>query len=166
MMRKELAFVVHVFVAMVGSTALGGFLLIIASPLLAKSKNPWFDFPYSPLLWGSAFLVGLLLNRAMRNRSARWVWLVGASWLTLLVLGDIKSGNRHWCSGCTLLQSIWYSYSSYWNCSDECLGLLIVTTPMLNSIAYSAGAAVALRFQHPKDVNRSSVEAGPRDGAI
>jgi len=56
MMRKELAFVVHVFVAMVGSTALGGFLLIIASPLLAKSKNPWFDFPYSPRCGDQLFL--------------------------------------------------------------------------------------------------------------
>jgi hypothetical protein len=146
-MRKELAFSLHVLVAMVASMVLGGVLLIITSPLLNKSKNPWFDFPYSPLLWGSAFLLGLLLNRFMRDASARWVWLVGACWLTLLVLGDIKSDNQRLSNDCSLLQFVWYSYFSYWNCTQECLGQLIATTPMLNSIAYSAGAALALRLR-------------------
>ena len=155
-MRKELAFAVHVFVAMVASTILGGLLLIIASRLLGKSRSPWFDVPYSPLLWGLAFLVGLLLNRPMRSPSAKWVWVVGVCWLTLLAASNIGAYDPRYCDGCSLLQFIWYSCFSYWNCSGECLGQLIATTPMLNSIAYSVGAAVALRFQ---DVNNEKPEA-------
>jgi hypothetical protein len=149
-MRKELAFAVHLIVAMVVSTALGGVLLIILSHWLSNAKNPWFDFPYSPLLWGSAFLMGLFLNRAMRNPSAKWVWLVGVSWLTMLAASNIRAYNPEWCHGCSFLQFIWYSCFSYWNCSNECLGQLLATTPMLNSIAYSAGAAVALRLRPAK----------------
>jgi len=153
-MKKGLAFAVHVFVAMVVSTVLGGLLLIVLTSRLGKLKNPWFDVPYSPLFWGSAFLLGLLLNRVMWSPSAKWVWIVGVFWLILVAVGDINAYDPRWCDGCSLLQFIWYSTFSYRNCTGECLGQLIGTTPMLNSIAYSAGAALALRSRRADKVNR------------
>jgi hypothetical protein len=94
-MKKVLAFALHVFVAMAVSTVLGGLLLILLNNKLGKLKNPWFDVPYSPVFWGSAFLLGLLLSRVIRSPSAKWVWLVGVFWLALVAVGNVNAYDPH-----------------------------------------------------------------------
>src|SRR5215472_6462998 len=140
-------FSLHTLVALMGSMGLAWLLFMLFSPWLGTAKNPWTDFPYSPFLWGSAFFLGLLINMATRNRSAKWVWLVGLLWLIAFTTSNVKGYDPRWCLGCSVQQYVWYSLFSYWNCSQECLGQLLVTTPMLNSIAYSIGATLALSLK-------------------
>jgi len=145
-MKGALIYVAHVLFAMIAVMVVGGLACVAANSWFGKAKNPWLDVPYSPLLWGLAFVLGLFVNRVMPNPSAKWVWVVGVSWLILTVAGDIRVYDPRWCNGCSLSQYLWYSYFSYWNCTQECLGQLLGTAPMLNSVAYSLGAAIALRF--------------------
>jgi hypothetical protein len=145
-MKKAALFGLHVVIAMMVTMVVGGLMCVIVNSWLGKSKNPWVDVPYSPLLWGSAFLLGLLLNRIMLNDSAKWVWIVGLAWLIIFVASDIRAYDPRWCRGCSLSQYVWYGYFSYWNCSQECMGQLLGTAPMLNSVAYSIGAALAQNY--------------------
>jgi hypothetical protein len=44
------------------------------------------------------------------------------------------------------------SYFDYYKCSsDECLGLLFATCPMLNSLAYSLWATIGFNFGRPPE---------------
>jgi hypothetical protein len=54
MMRKELAFVVHVFVAMVGSTALGG-SAHHCQPFVGQVKESVVRLPIQPAVVGISF---------------------------------------------------------------------------------------------------------------
>jgi hypothetical protein len=140
-------FVLHALVAMPGSMLTGGFLFLIAFyPWVSKERNPWLDVPYSPIFWGTGFVLGFLLNRSMRNSSAKWVWLVGVLWLIVMGASEVRTYDPRWCLGCSLRQYVWDSLFSYWNCSQECLGQALVTAPMLSSVAYSVGAVVGNRF--------------------
>ena len=145
-MKGAVVFAAHALLAMLATVVVGGLMCVAVNSWLGKVKNPWFDVPYSPLLWGFAFLLGLFVNRVMPNRSARWVWIVGVSWLVLAGASNVRDYDPRWCNGCSLPQYLWYSYFSYGNCTQECLGQLLGTAPMLNSIAYSLGAAIAVKF--------------------
>jgi len=146
--KGAVIFVAHVLLAMIATMVIGGLMCVTVGAWLGKARNPWFDVPYSPLLWGFAFFLGLFLNLIMPTHSAKWVWIVGALWLIVVGASDISAYDPRWCNGCSLPQYVWYSYFSYWNCTQECLGQLLVTAPMLNSVAYSLGAAAALKFSH------------------
>jgi hypothetical protein len=140
-------FALHAFIAMVGSVLIGSFFFLIAlRPWVSKAQNPWLDFPYSPVFWGLGFVLGFLLNWYMRTSSAKWVWVVGASWLIVMGASEIRTYDPRWCNGCSLGQYLWDSFFSYWNCSQECLGQALVTAPLLSSVAYSLGAAIGNRF--------------------
>jgi hypothetical protein len=73
---------------------------------------------------------------------------VALIWLTLAVLDSFRTYyTGPWCSvGCVLrhMSDQLFTLDSS-KCSDECLGQLIVTTPVLNGIAYSVGAWIGLR---------------------
>jgi hypothetical protein len=79
-MKGTVIFVAHVLLAMLATMVVGGPMCVIVGAWLGKAKNPWFDAPYSPLLWGFAFFLGLFLNWIIPTHSAKWVWtLVGAT---------------------------------------------------------------------------------------
>jgi hypothetical protein len=145
--KKTALFGLHVALAMVFAMIVGGMLCIMAGSWFGKSKNPWIDVPYSPLVWGSAFILGLVVSRFLRDPSAMLVWAVGVAWLILLMASDSRGYNPRWCMGCSLSQYLWYSYFSYWNCSQECLGQALGTAPMLNCVAYSLGAVLSLKVK-------------------
>jgi len=147
-MKKAAIFASHALMAMIVIMVVGGLICVIVNSWMGKSKNPWVDVPYSPFLWGLAFVAGWLVNHVLPTESAKWVWVVGVAWLLLFATSDISAYNPRWCQGCSIQQHIWYSYFSYWKCSQECLGQLLGTAPMLNSVAYSIGAMVALKFGH------------------
>jgi hypothetical protein len=98
-------------------------------------------------MWGAAFVLGLFVNRELRDRSAYWVWIIAALWLGYHIVEDLKWYDPRWCHGCSAAQFVWYNYFSYRNAMQEGLGQLFATAPMLNSLAYSAGAALGLRFK-------------------
>jgi hypothetical protein len=147
-MKEAAVFAAHVLVAMLATMIVGGLMCVAVNSWLGRVRNPWFDVPYSPLLWGFAFVLGMFVNRLKPNRSAKWVWIVGVSWLIVAGASDVRIYDPRWCNGCSLPQYLWYSYFSYRNCTQECLGQLLGTAPMLNSIAYSLGATFALRLSH------------------
>ena len=156
-------FVLHGLVATVGGLVLG-FVVLSFVPLHRVGPH-WrlitflTDVPYSPAFWLAALILGYVVNRYMGDRVACWVGVAGLLFMVLLILGSYP-GYRH--PGYELAASK-HSFTNYIVGSlfaldpnrcpgDECLGKLFFTTPMLNSVAYSIGAAAALR-------RRKAVEA-------
>jgi hypothetical protein len=123
-------------------------LLGIESPTMQRVLT---DVPYGPLIWGSGLALGFFVNRRARNVSACWVGLIG-----ILLLAFLVGHSYH-----NYESSIYYrkvTNNSFWVYTDnllftpdlakcggsECLGELVFTTPVLNSVAYSIGAWLAL----------------------
>jgi hypothetical protein len=149
-MRGEiLSFVPHVLLAMAGGTCAGiaadAFFL---EPLLKSHRHlPTFGV-YNPIFWACGLLLGVFVNYRARNRSARYVWAVGVAYLLCV----LPAGHQGYSHAFKTLFSI--------DCTDgECLGLVFVTVPFLNSIAYSGGAWFGLRFA--QETHRRTVETAP-----
>jgi hypothetical protein len=128
-----------------------GFVLFgaVVRPIVGESTNPLLDVPYSPLFWGTGLVLGFLMGNLTRSASARWVWIVGVSWLAWLLIGELVHYDPRWSYGMSRAEVVWYSYFSASNnkCTQECLGKLFAVTPMFNCVAYSVGAAIGLRFK-------------------
>jgi hypothetical protein len=135
-------FIVHAAAATVGSFIAGFVVTEILHP--SGIANFWFDTPYGPSFWGTALVFGFCLNLAMDDRSAKWAWAVGLLWLALWCGVTVAEYGPQWTHGRSLGQELWSEYFSYWHCSEECLTQMFVTTPTINSMAYSVGAAIAL----------------------
>jgi hypothetical protein len=140
----------HVPLATFGSMAVS---LVVITPASWLLRMAGLDLsyigrlgPYTPAFWAMALLLGLLTNRYMENRFAGWVWAVGLVFLFVVMAWDVSilkhSGRSHyWRYELDQLFSI-----NSGKCGDsECLEELLVTTPVLNSIAYSVGAWLAFR---------------------
>jgi hypothetical protein len=158
--KMVLRFVMHSALATIGGATVG---LILLSFVHLHPVGPHWrpitliaDVPYSPAFWGSALLLGVFVNRNMADRSALWVGPVGAVMLALLI-GLSFPGYRG--SGYELARSD-HSFLRYIGgelfgldpnaCGgDECLGKLLFTMPVLNAVAYSAGAWFGLRSKRP-----------------
>jgi hypothetical protein len=139
---KELVlFGLHTIFAMVVCTFLGGLTIIaLGTWLTGGSENALLDAPYSPCLWGLAALAGFFLTRLLPSGFPGLVWIAGVAWLLLWIIRTLPSYDPRWCMGCSESQYLWFSFFSYRNCMQECLGQMFVTAPMLSSIAYSIGA--------------------------
>jgi hypothetical protein len=150
-------FIMHSVLATVGGV-LVGFVLLHFVPLPPigphwRLKTLFADFPYSPAFWGSAMLLGFIVNRRIADRSACWVGPFGVLVLALLVglsiPGYEASGyelNRTGHSFLNYIHGELFGLDPKACGSDECLGKVMFTTPVLNSIAYSVGAWIGLRF--------------------
>ena len=151
-MNKIPVFLGHALLATAGPLLLAALTGVAEEDYLHRTiiANAWLDPPFSPLLWGSALIAGLFVNRVARRRSAQWVWITGVSWFALAVILDVNPFNPGWCKGCSFFQYLWETYFNDRECNHECIGLMFVTTPMLTSIAYSFGAVLALKFTSPK----------------
>jgi hypothetical protein len=149
--QELLALLVHFPLATLGSMALS---FVVMAPLSWVLRMLQFDVsyvgqlgPYTPAFWGVALLLGLLVNKFMSNRSACWVGGIGLVFLFAVMFWDI-SILKH-----SVTPDYWkYEFDQLFSlsskkCGDsECLEQLLVTTPVLNSIAYSVGAWFGLRF--------------------
>jgi hypothetical protein len=140
-MRALAKFLVHVGAAMPGAVILGVMLCGLES---SGGKNPWFDVPYSPFLWGTALVLGFALTRLLGDKTGLWVWMVGISWFVLFTVSELRFYSPQLCDGCTRAQYFWDTYFSYRDMTGEGLGLFFATAPMLTSLAYSVGAAAAV----------------------
>lgn len=154
-MRGFKMFAAHLLLWAIG-TVVSVIVLFLFSPM-AEKANPLFDWPYSPLLWGIALLIGVVANNVIRHSSGYWVWVIGALWLAYSIYDTLRGYDPRWCLGCSPSFYAWHSFFAYGDAYQEGLGMLFGTTPMLNSIAYSIGAAVGMRLPwnlseiaHPK----------------
>jgi hypothetical protein len=144
-------FGLHVILAMLVSTILGGLLCVLVGALVNHgTENAMLDAPYSPLLWGSAGVCGFFFSRKLPSKYSSWVWIVGVAWLLLGIVSDLQWYDPRWCRGCSKLMWVWYNYFSYRDSMQEGLGLLLVTGPMLNSVGYSIGAYISSVAQQKK----------------
>jgi hypothetical protein len=104
----------------------------------------------NPVLWGPGLILGLLVNRFALKSTACWVWLAGMFWIACGLFASLYTHHARFAGICSPLDSIrngFFSYSSYGSsyCGDH-RNLMLFTVPTFNSIAYSLGAWVALRF--------------------
>lgn len=164
---RAFRFIFHGFAATLGGPVIGLMLLLpfwngaahhqgFFVLLLAGSQ-------YSPAFWGSGFLLGLVINDHMQNRSAQWV---GPICVVLLLCGFLY--DSWFLSHSTYFRvaaqgHFWrYEYDHLFslddrNCGgDECLGKFFGTLPVLTSIAYSAGAWLALRHAKKHDAGSTT----------
>src|SRR5882762_10010552 len=111
------------------------------------------DFPYSPAFWGSSFLVGFFVGRYSKDGCAIWIGpaalLIFAALIVASVPGYEQSQYELAISNHSFLKYIWgglFSVDSSMCGSEECLGKAMFTTPVLNCVAYSIGAWLAIRI--------------------
>lgn len=153
--RKVGRLIVHAAIAGVGCMFVG-FLLL--SFLQIKARGPHYfvilfftDVPYSPAFWGSAFVVGFFLNRYFKDNLAYWSGPIAVLALALMILIDLAEYEHNSyeiaASNHSFIRYEWgqlFSLDPNKCPADECLGKLLFTAPVLNSIAYSVGARLAV----------------------
>ena len=104
----------------------------------------------NPVLWGPGLILGLLVNRFALKSTACWVWLAGMAWIACGLLASLYTYHAQFAGICSPLDSIRYGFFSYGSYGSSYCGdhknLMLFTVPTFNSIAYSLGAWVALRF--------------------
>lgn len=147
----------HVPIAILGTVLIA---IVMGWPIIAifsRLGMRRFDFamPYNPLLWVSGVLLGLLVNRFARHRSACWVGAIALLLMFAVMVWDISIFKRSGYYGALTQGHYWkYEFGQLFSpddatCSDsECLGKLLVTLPVVASIAYSIGAWLGLRSWH------------------
>ena len=154
--KMALRFMLHSALATIGGVLVG--LLVLNFVPLRQVGPHWrlvrlfADFPYSPAFWGSALFLGFLANRRMRDRCACWVGPAGVFMLALLIALSIP-GYEHSQyelehtdhSFLKYIHGELFSLDPKKSVSDEGLGKVLFTTPVLNAVAYSVGAWVGLR---------------------
>jgi hypothetical protein len=111
----------------------------------------FFDIPYSPAFWGSALMVGFVLNRKLRDSMAYWLGPVEVLLFAILILASIPGyeASRYeiTVSNHSFLRYIWgalFSIDPNKCPGGECLGQLLFTLPFLNCVAYSLGAGLGI----------------------
>jgi len=153
-MRTAVSFLLRASVAMVISPILVFVVGLSAVILFNKSHgiNSVLNAggAANPFLWGPGLIFGLLVNRFALKSTACWVWLAGMVWIAYGLLASLYTYQARFAGICSPLDSIWngfFSYGSYGSsyCGDH-QNLMRFTVPTFNSIAYSLGAWVALRF--------------------
>ena len=154
-LRKHLPtikrFVKHAAIAAIGCMILRFALLNLVH---IRARGPHYfailfstDVPYSPAFWGSAFFVGLGLNRRSEDKTAYWLGPMALLSLAMLILASIPGYERTSyevaSSNHSFLRYVWgqlFSIDPNKCPGDECLGKFLFTTPVLNCVAYSLGA--------------------------
>ena len=151
-------FVGHSFVA----TALATLAVIMCDSALAIALRPFLRGPIfdagswlGPLVWWPGLLLGFLVNRVTRHRSACFVWIAGLILLAYPALANLAYSNPH--AGSSLMGRLFPRQQA--DCAaSECLDVLFNTWPALNSITYSLGACLAFLVKGRKtDVTEGSL---------
>jgi hypothetical protein len=153
-MRTAVSFLLHASVAMVISPMVV-FVVVLSAVILFNNSHGINSVlnaggAANPFLWGTGLILGLLVNRFALKSTACWVWLVGMVWIACGLFASLYTYHARFAGICSPLDSIWngfFSYGSYGSsyCGDH-QNLMRFTVPTFNSIAYSLGAWVALRF--------------------
>jgi len=150
--------ILHFLVAMFAGSffgyllgALSASLILLFTGFRVASLGP--ITVYTPLVWGWALLLGFVVNRKIRTQSACWVGALAIFCLVVIAWRDISFLKNPSSPYHVRVQGHYLSYelkqlfpTDENDCgSSECLQLLIFTSPLLLSIAYSIGAWLALQ---------------------
>ena len=135
----------HAIISTVGSFLA---MLLIEYPIMAvlgvSGHRPRGDVWYGIHFWLPGLVLGFLISRIWTGRSACMVWMPGLLWLAV---GLWDMGPRSFStsnSAMTRATSALFPMGNNECGSTECLGFAIFTIPALNSLTYSAGAALGV----------------------
>jgi hypothetical protein len=143
--RRILLFAFHQLMSTIGIAVISGVLcffivrsLHMVSPSLTAMRASWLltEVPGFPVQVLVGVVLGFLLERATRSRSALWVWIIPSLFLcfgAVIVVHPASSTLAHlFGSGCKP--------------AAHCFDQLLFTLPFLASLGYTAGAALG-RFK-------------------
>ena len=148
----------HTALAMVGGVIgamLLGILFVIILQVVGlegtvrRLGSQW----YGPDVWLPGLAIGFFVNRRRLHRAACFVWVLGLLWVAFLSLGTATGWRPTGMSAMTdiKVQLFPTTYRDFDACADsECLGLVVGTWPLLNTITYSIGAWLGLMSQPDK----------------
>jgi hypothetical protein len=172
-LRQILGLFLHVPIAMGVGTCVGISLdMFVYEPIvkalgLHPSQLPDFGC-FNPFFWAGSILIGALINYRTRHRSAYWVAVFGVVYLLWTIVyyhtplfTEPSIFVRPDNSGHSLRYGLYVLFSPACK-GGECLEQFFVTVPVLNSIAYSIGAWLGLRFAEEgsrQDLHGSSSRA-------
>jgi hypothetical protein len=140
------------YVGHLGSATLAaGVISVILEILLPRGTSA--SFSLSPLLAGA--IMGYLVNRKMRDLSARWVWIIPLVWLVYGIQDATGSFSQAWAHE-SLSAYIWDNFFGTHCSGTECLNKLLFTAPFLSSVAYSITA-----YFISKNIRDVATGAGP-----
>lgn len=123
-------------IAGIGSV-LGLMLFMARLPmLLSVFAGPTYLFF---ILVGS--VVGYLINRRRCSMAAAWVWILPAIWSSYAAATDLSSGIHE---GETITAYIWNTLI-LGNHELALISQCVIAVPLVTSLAYSVGAALAMR---------------------
>jgi hypothetical protein len=97
---------------------------------------------YGPLVWGPGLVLGVLVNRHFRHRTAYLTWLPGMIWIVFAVL-TAGSWRHDGPSRMAEARLDLFPLKQGECGTTECLGVLLYTWPFVNALTYSFGAAIA-----------------------
>jgi hypothetical protein len=159
--REAFGLVAHFLVATIAGTFLCSVSLLFFSVLLSTLgiRIGRVSF-YDPFFWVPALLLGYLVARRLRHRSARLEGVLAGLLLLLLISFDVASMKR-------APYYIGLTEGHYWDyefrdlflpndrtcASSERLGQLLFTWPFVAAVAYSIGAWLSLRFGSAKTIS-------------
>jgi hypothetical protein len=140
----------HTLLAMVGGVTGWIVLVAIFEPIFpGRLGDQW----YGPCAWLSGLALGFFVNRHLLHRAACFAWIPGLLFLGWVCLGEASVTHA---AGVSAMESIRIglfptTYSDFSACgTSECLAIVVITIPVLNTITYSVGAWLALRSQAGK----------------
>ena len=120
---------------------------------------------YSPAFWVPGFLLGFVINKQMRNRSAQWIGPACVLLLLVCVVCDVWFfSHSSYFRAATKGHYLRYEYDQLFSLEDgdcsntECLAKLLILPPVWASVAYSIGAWLALHH-----ARKQSAELSARD---
>jgi hypothetical protein len=154
-------FALHVFVAMVIGSLFIFVVWAIAGPLLEDAPSRLKSVVeggglLNPVVWIPGVVMGLFVNRFLNRLTKRraagcWVWIVGVVWLSLGILGSVRSYEARSAQGCSILQDVFNAFvilnARRCEGGESTLAGIFFTIPAITSIGYSVGAALALRLR-------------------
>jgi hypothetical protein len=138
----------------VGAVVLGVFFGAVWN--IRRLGSQW----YGPDVLFTGLALGFFVNRRLLDRAACLVWVPGLFWLAWSILGYATDWRPSGMSAVTHIrvQLIPTSYGDFGACAmSECLGIMFVTWPVLNTITYSMGAWLGLMSQANKRVCEDQV---------
>lgn len=137
--RKVLFFVLHQFLSTIGVIVLSATMVYAMSALLRlicptpRASLLLTEVPGFPVQDVVGIVLGFLMYRAFRVRSALWVWLVPSLFLCLgmLVASDARTSIFSHFVGDACRPA------------EHCFDQVLFTLPFLTSAGYAIGAAIA-----------------------
>jgi hypothetical protein len=134
--KKHLVMLPVRYLGHLGSATLAaGIIWMILSLMLSGL----FREPLLPAALLAGAIMGYLVNRNMRDLSARLVWIIPLVWLIYGIHDDTGSFSQAWAHQ-SRSAYIWDNFFGTHCSGTECLNELLFTAPFLSSVAYSLTA--------------------------